>query len=171
VTVSVYVAVSVPEDPVPVIVIGYVPLAVDELVANVAVDELPAVTELGLKDTVTPEGAPLALNATDCAEPEVTAVFTVAVVLEPAATDAEVGETETEKPFAGVVEPLVKGPNLLLKYQVDWEIPEHESEPPVPGHPPLSRSSAQNDRVLMPFDSAQPSTVDASASVKVSAAP
>ena len=73
-----------------------------------------------------------------------------AVVLEPAATEADVGETETEKLFVGVVEPLVNGANLLLKYQVDWDIPEQESEPPVPGQPPLSRSSAQNDRVLTP---------------------
>ena len=87
---------------VPVIVIGYVPAAVADVVVNVTVEDVPAVTDAGLNDTDTPDGAPLEVNATDCAEPDVTAVLTVAVADEPAATVAEVGETATEKPFVGV---------------------------------------------------------------------
>ena len=81
---------------VPVIVIGYVPAAAADVVVNVTVEDEPAVTDAGLNDTDTPDGAPLEDKATDCAEPDVTAVLTVAVVEEPGATVAEVGETATE---------------------------------------------------------------------------
>jgi hypothetical protein len=40
-------------------------------------------TEVGLKLTVVPAGWPLALRLTDCAEPVVSAVLIVAVLLEP----------------------------------------------------------------------------------------
>ncbi len=103
-----------------------------------------------------------------------TAVFTVAVVDEPAATEPEEVPSETENPFVVVPPPpelLVNGAKALLKNQVLWEMPEQLSEPAVPTQPPLSRSSAQKDRVLMPLLSAQASTVLASAVVKVSAAP
>src|SRR5436190_2157367 len=43
------------------------------------VDELPAVTAPGLKETVVPDGAPHALRATDWAEPPVTDVEIVEV--------------------------------------------------------------------------------------------
>ena len=33
----------------------------------------------------------------------------------------------------------VNGWNVWLKYQVSWAMPEQLPEPPVPGHPPLSR--------------------------------
>ena len=74
-----------------------------------SVDDPPAVTEVGLSETVTPDGAPAADRLTLCAEPEVTAVFTVAVVDDPGLTAADVGVTETEKSFVGVVVPPVKG--------------------------------------------------------------
>ena len=47
-----------------------------------------------------PLGAPLAVSETVAAVPAVTAVETVAVVEEPAATDALVGETAMEKLLA-----------------------------------------------------------------------
>ncbi len=61
----------------------------------------PAVTEDGENDAVTPLGRPLALSETVCAEPEVTAVETVALVPDPAVTDADDGLTEIEKSFVG----------------------------------------------------------------------
>ena len=51
-------------------------------------DDDPAVTEDGENDAVAPLGRPLALSETVCAEPEVTAVETVALVPDPAVTDA-----------------------------------------------------------------------------------
>jgi hypothetical protein len=98
--VSVNDVVCVADEPVPVIVSGYVPAAVELEVEIVSVDDEPAVTEDGENDAVAPLGRPLALSETVCAEPEVTAVETVAVVPEPAATDAEVGLTDSEKSFA-----------------------------------------------------------------------
>jgi hypothetical protein len=70
---------------------------------TVIVDEEPAVTEDGEKLADAPLGSPLALSDTDCALPEVTAVETVAVVLEPAAMLREPGLTEIEKSFAGAL--------------------------------------------------------------------
>jgi hypothetical protein len=107
--VSEYVAVWLPDAAVPVTVIAYVPGAAAEDVANVTVDEPPAVTEVGLKDTVTPEGAPEAERLTDCAEPEVTAVLTCAVVDEPGFTEADAGKRESEKSLPGLVVPPVNG--------------------------------------------------------------
>ena len=101
VTVNVYVAVCTagvePLLPVPVMVIGYVPAATADVVAIVAVDDPPAVTEDGANVTVTPVGAPLAANDTDCADPEVTAVLTVAAVVAPGATEPDVGLVLIEK--------------------------------------------------------------------------
>jgi hypothetical protein len=68
----------------------------------VIVEELPAVTELGLKDADAPVGRPDAVSATDCALPEVTAVETVEVAEDPAATVPEVGESVREKSFVAV---------------------------------------------------------------------
>jgi hypothetical protein len=76
-----------------------VPAAVELEVEIVSVDDDPAVTEDGENDAVAPLGRPLALSETVCAEPEVTAVETVALVPDPAATDADVGLTESEKSF------------------------------------------------------------------------
>ena len=66
------------DDPVPVIVRVYVPAAVELEVEIVSVDGEPAVTDEGENDAVTPVGSPVAPSETVCAEPEVTAVETVA---------------------------------------------------------------------------------------------
>jgi hypothetical protein len=101
VTVNVNVVVCVPDVAVPVTVTGYVPAGVDADVAIVNVDEPPAVTDVGLNDALAPDGNPDAENATDCAEPDVTAVFTVVEPDWPALTMADVGDTDTEKSSLG----------------------------------------------------------------------
>ena len=65
VTVRVYVALWLPVAAVPVTVIGYVPAATDEPTVAVSVELPPDVTELGLSETLTPEGAPDAARLTD----------------------------------------------------------------------------------------------------------
>ena len=50
---------------VPVTVIVYVPVAVSEPTAMFIVEEPPAVTDVGLNETVTPDGSPVALRVTD----------------------------------------------------------------------------------------------------------
>ena len=70
---------------------------------TVIVDELPAVTEVGLKLTVTPDGVPEADRLTDWADPVVTAVATVAVVDPPAVTEPEDGDSDTEKSLPAAV--------------------------------------------------------------------
>ena len=96
-TVSVYVAEWLPEDAVPVTVIEYVPAAADDVVLTVIVEPAPEVTLVGLNETVTPDGAPLADSATLSALPPTTAVLTVAVALLPAVTEAELDDSESEK--------------------------------------------------------------------------
>jgi hypothetical protein len=76
-------------------------------------DVPPAVTDAGVNDTVAPVGAPVADRATDCAEPDVTDVLTVADAALPAATDADAGATDTAKSLAGAVAvPVVNGANV-----------------------------------------------------------
>jgi hypothetical protein len=89
----------VAEVPVPVMVMGKVPVGVDAEVLIVIVDDPPAVTELGLNEAVAPAGRPLADRDTVCAEPDVTAVLTVAETDPPGVVDLEVGDTEMEKSF------------------------------------------------------------------------
>jgi hypothetical protein len=93
-------AVCVADEPVPVIVTAYVPAAVELEVEIVSADDPLAVTDAGENDAVAPLGRPLALSETVCAEPEVTAVETVALVPDPAVTEADVGLTDSEKSFA-----------------------------------------------------------------------
>jgi hypothetical protein len=95
------VVVWVAEAPVPVMVIVKVPAGVVDAVLMVSVDELPAVTEVGLKVALAPDGSPDALSDTVCAEPEVTAVETVVVAELPWTAEPEAGLTEIEKSFAG----------------------------------------------------------------------
>ena len=95
--VSVYVAEWLPEEALPVTVIEYVPAAADEVVATVIVELPPAVTLVGLNETVTPDGAPLADSATLSALPPATAVLTVDVALLPAVTEPELDDSENEK--------------------------------------------------------------------------
>jgi len=78
-------------------VIVYDPVAALEPTATVIVDEPPAVTDAGLKLTVTPEGSPDAFNATGCAAPLVTAVLIVEVPFAPCATDRLLGFALIEK--------------------------------------------------------------------------
>src|SRR4051794_36477203 len=63
----------------PVTVSVYGPGAVDAPTLTVIVDDPPADTDAGLKPTVVPAGAPLALRLTVCEPPLVTAVLIVAV--------------------------------------------------------------------------------------------
>ena len=82
-TVRLTVVVCVAVDPVPVIVIGYVPGVVAEPTAVVIVEDPPAVTDEGLKPIVTPVGWPVALRNTVWDAPLVTAVLIVDVPLLP----------------------------------------------------------------------------------------
>ena len=62
---------------------------------------LPAVTDDGLIDPVTPAGSPVTDNDTVCALPLTIAVVTVYDVDDPAATVAFAGLTDTEKSSGG----------------------------------------------------------------------
>ena len=75
------------------------PAAVELDVEIVSADDEPAVTEDGENDAVTPLGTLDMPSETVCAEPEVTALETVAVVPDPAVIDADVGLTDSEKSF------------------------------------------------------------------------
>ena len=112
-TVSVNVVVCVADEPAPVIVTVYVPVSVELDVPSVSVADEPAVTVEGEKDAVAPLGSPVALSDTDWAEPDVTAVETVAVAPEPGETLAEVGLTASEKSF-----PVAAGPNAATPFGV-----------------------------------------------------
>jgi hypothetical protein len=71
---------------VPVIVSGYVPAGVLELVVTDNVEPDPLVTEAGENEPLAPEGRPLTENETVLAEPDVVAVETVYEIPEPAVT-------------------------------------------------------------------------------------
>ena len=99
VTASVTVAVWVIPPPVPVTVIMYDPAATLEATATLMV-ELPepgAAMDVGLKDTVTPLGCPLADRPTAELKPPETAVVMVDVPLLPCATVTEVGDADIVK--------------------------------------------------------------------------
>ncbi len=104
VTVSVTVVVCVALALVPVTVIGYVPGTVVPPTLTVIVDELPEVTEAGLKLTVVPAGCPVAVSATDCAAPVVTAVEIVDVALPACAALTAAGLAVIEKSDGTVVQ-------------------------------------------------------------------
>jgi hypothetical protein len=82
--------------PVPVTVSVYVPAAAVP-VLMVSVELLPAVTDVGLKLAVAPEGTPLTLKFTVCAEPLVTVVPMVEVPLLPWAIERVLGLALIEK--------------------------------------------------------------------------
>ncbi|HUY44330.1 MAG TPA: hypothetical protein VMV92_01185 [Streptosporangiaceae bacterium] len=65
----------------------------------------------------------------------------------------------------------MKGSKVWLDCHVASVIPEQLSLPPVPGQPPLSLSSAQNDNSARCVAAAQCSIVVASAVVKISGGP
>jgi hypothetical protein len=102
-TVSKKVAPCVPDAAEPVTVIVYEPAGVDAVVVIVIVELAPDVTDAGENDALAPVGTPDADNDTDCAEPDVVEVDTVALVEPPAVTVAFVGDTLTEKSFGGGV--------------------------------------------------------------------
>ena len=91
----------VADAPVPVTVIGKVPVGVDVDVVTVMVELCPALRVWGLNETRAPDGAPVALSATDWVEPLVTAVEMVGEVPDPAVTVAEVGAAAMEKSLGG----------------------------------------------------------------------
>jgi hypothetical protein len=96
-TVRVKVVEWVAADPVPVTVIGKVPVGVVDEVVTVMVELCPALIVWGLNETRAPAGAPVALSATDWVAPLVTAVEMVGAVADPAVTVAEVGPAPMEK--------------------------------------------------------------------------
>lgn len=96
-TVNMTVVVSARPPPVPVTVIGYVPVAVVAATVKVIV-ELPdpgAVIEIGLKVTVTPVGCPLALNEIAESNPPDMLVVIVELPAFPCTTVSEAGEADT----------------------------------------------------------------------------
>jgi len=94
VTVSEMAAVGASPPPAPVTVMVYVPGAVLEATASVAVEvpEPGAAMVDGLKPTVTPAGWPLAVSATADSNPPLTVVVMVEVPLLPCTTETEEGE-------------------------------------------------------------------------------
>ncbi len=98
-TVTVTLALWLAAEPVPAIVRLYVPAATVPAL-KVRVELPPAVTAVGLRLAVAPEGTPETDKDTVCALPEVTAVETVPVAEAPVLTDSVDGETESEKSLA-----------------------------------------------------------------------
>lgn len=79
----------------------------------------PALTLDGENDTREPLGALVALNATDWATPEVTAVLMVLVTAVPAAALADPGDAEIEKSLAaGAVTLRVKAVEWVAELPV-----------------------------------------------------
>jgi hypothetical protein len=101
--------------PVPLTVTEYVPAGVVDEVEIVIVEDPPAVTAVGLNDTVAPEGKPLALKDTVCADPLVTAVLIVEVPDDPCVTVTLDGLAEIEKSLAGAdVETVTSSNNVYV---------------------------------------------------------
>src|SRR5574342_897459 len=120
VTVSVYGVLCVFDGEVPVTLTTEVPGGVLVKVLMVMVDEPPAVTDGGLNDALAPAGRPLAENVTVSAEPEVTAVLTVALTEPPGAVEPEVGLPLMEKSL-----PVGHGASLpatLTAVQAAWTV-------------------------------------------------
>ena len=87
----------VAEVAVPVTVTGYEPGATDPATVKVRVEEPPAVTEVGLKPAVMPEGKPLTESATHSALPEATVVEMLVDPLVPDTTGTVFGAAPIEK--------------------------------------------------------------------------
>jgi len=103
VTVSVTVVLWVALGAVPVTVTEYGPGVVAGSTVNVSVELPPAVTTLGLKDAVVPEGSPPAESVTLSAEPLVRAVEIVDVALPPCTADTLLGFAPIEKSLGAAV--------------------------------------------------------------------
>ena len=87
---------------VPVTVTVYIPGVVLVPTAKVRIELPPAVTEVGLKDAVVPEGTPPVLSATVSAVPLVTAVEIVEVVEAPCVAETLAGLAAIEKSLGTV---------------------------------------------------------------------
>src|SRR5438132_285662 len=98
VTVKMTVGLCVARGAVRVIVRVYVPGAAVPA-PSVSVELPPAVTDAGLNEAVAPEGRPLALSETVCAEPLVTAVAIVDVAVPFCVAETELGLALIEKSF------------------------------------------------------------------------
>jgi len=115
VTVRETVVVSTVLPEVPLTVMWYVPVAVDEATVSVMIEVPAPVIEVGLKPTVTPEGWPVADNETAESKPPVTVLVIVEVRLAPCATVTEAGDAERlkpapdELPASAVIKPLPLG--------------------------------------------------------------
>jgi len=105
VTISETVAVCVIPPPVPVTVIEYVPLGVEEPAVSVSVEDPAPGAPIGvvLNAAVVPVGSPVALSAIDELKPPETVVVMVLVPLAPGATDIDVGEAEMVNTGVGTV--------------------------------------------------------------------
>ena len=98
------------------------PVAVDDATAIVIVDEPDpgAAIDVGLKETVTPDGWPEAESATALLNPPETAVEIVEVPFPPCATETDVGD-------AAIVKFGVAAAVTVREIDVAWVTP-----PPVP---------------------------------------
>ena len=95
-------------------VIVYVPAAALPA-PRVSVELPPAVTDAGPNDAVAPEGRPLALRVTVCAEPLVTAVAIVEVALPFCVAETALGLALIEKSFGGGVPPQPGSLNVPIR--------------------------------------------------------
>jgi hypothetical protein len=129
VTFSETLAVSVVLPEVPVTVILYVPVAVDEAAVSVRTEVPAPVIEVGLKPTVTPVGWPVAVRITAESKPPVTALVMVVVPELPCVTETELGEEERLKPGVdapasalirplpfGLPQPVAKSKPVVAEY-------------------------------------------------------
>src|SRR2546430_1352528 len=85
------------------------PVAAAAVVETVSVAVPPAVTDVGFRLTVTPDGAPLADRVTCWAVPEATDVDTVEVVEPPAVTEPDAG-----------LSPMAKSSDACAGVNVHW---------------------------------------------------
>ena len=107
-TVNVYPVVRVSPPPMPLTVIGYVPAGVDLVVEIVIVLVHVGRHWEGAKDTLAPEGSPVALNVTAVDVPDTRVAVTVAVTEPPAITVPDVGFTARLKSNSGGALPGTK---------------------------------------------------------------
>jgi len=134
-TVRLTVVVSVVDPDVPVIVILYVPVAVVEATANVAVELPDPVIDIGLNVTVTPAGWPLAVRPIAELNPPVARVVIVEVPELPCTTETDPGEAETLNPGVVETEPASAFSKLLpfgLPHPVARSYPMVAEKPLLP---------------------------------------
>ena len=104
VTVSCNEVVCVADAPVPTTPSVKVPVVALAAALKVSCAELPAVTEVGVNEPVTPAGSPVSENVTACAAPEATWVETVTgAVAAPCVVLMLVGDVEIEKSLLTVL--------------------------------------------------------------------